>query len=85
MALFAAILAGVVIARKNPLAGKFGIWAWSFDYLSQANHGWGNHGKRCAPDNAGVLLNNLSLAVENQHDGPFDPADVERFIILVEH
>lgn len=83
MALFATVLAGVMVPIEYLDARQFRLGPGSFDKIKQADYGGqGENGIRSV-DIAGPILQHLCFAAENQGQGSPGTADVQRLIALV--
>ncbi len=82
--LFTAVLAGVVIPNQQILAIQQNSLMGNFDMPGKADHTGNGYLGTDGMQYAGILFNHLSFAKKNKHYSPFDIANAERFVILIE-
>lgn len=79
------VLAGVIVPDEDLFPGQFHTWTRALDHIHEADHRRRSEFPRGGSEREIVLFEDLGLAVEDKHDRSANVADIERFVILVEH
>src|ERR1035437_10470312 len=83
--LLTAVLARVRVAREYLTSCELHPWSRPADLVLKADHGGRAVVDPRRPDHLVVVLNDLSLLAEDQPEGPWQVADVERLVALIEN
>jgi len=81
----AAVLTGEIVPHKDFAATELSLRAGSFNHVNQADYRGERDCQGGAAEHSGVFLYHLSFAPPYQHDGSPRPADIQRFVILIEN
>ena len=84
-ALPAAVLAGERVPNEDLAPAELLLKAWTLDHVYEAYYRWYVERQRGAVDRGRVILQHFRLPLPEHDDRPPRPADVERFVVLVEN
>lgn len=80
-----AVLAGEVIPDEDLPPAKFHPGVGTLDHVHEANHRRSVEHRRGRVDHQVILFEDFGFAVEDEDDRPADIADIERFVVRIEH
>jgi len=84
LAFTAAVLTGVLVAVEHLEAGETLLEAGALDELGEADHRRDGDRGTYGMEFASTVLDHLCLAIDDEYHGSADPADVQRFEVLVQ-
>ena len=83
--LAAAVLAGVPVAREDLATAELHARPRPADEVLETDHGGRAELRPRRPNHLVVVLDHLGLLTEQQSEGPWQIADVERLVVLVQN